>query len=240
MSINRLMNASTQPPKKPAMIPAVVPSSTDNMVAKNAISSEIRDPYTTRLNRSRPFTGSTPNRWSQLTPPHLPIGPSVPVWVSIRSWWNSFGGSRTPSRSAREDRHQDQQDDHDAAGDRDLVPLPAASRSDRGTCPRSCRRPPESRPAARWQHRARLLMALSRVGVPCLVWRSCGAQRDVLPPKLGAQHAPQSNTGKVRCPIVMREKSCRVRAEDPTDLGSAPCVAADSRRVDGVSALRLR
>ncbi len=44
MSISRLIAASTQPPKKPATTPIVVPMVTDSRVAKNAISNEIREP----------------------------------------------------------------------------------------------------------------------------------------------------------------------------------------------------
>ena len=44
MSISRLRNASTQPPKKPAMMPSVVPMTTESSVARIAISSEMRAP----------------------------------------------------------------------------------------------------------------------------------------------------------------------------------------------------
>src|SRR3954453_2086786 len=42
---------------------------------------------------SVPFCGSTPMRGSQLIPPNLPLGSSVPPWMSTRFWWNSAGGS---------------------------------------------------------------------------------------------------------------------------------------------------
>ena len=38
------MTVSTQPPKKPATMPSVVPIATDSSVARNAISSEMRAP----------------------------------------------------------------------------------------------------------------------------------------------------------------------------------------------------
>ncbi len=44
MSISRLRNASTQPPKKPEMMPRVVPMMTDSIVARIAMSSEMRAP----------------------------------------------------------------------------------------------------------------------------------------------------------------------------------------------------
>ena len=44
MSISRLRNASTQPPKKPEMTPRVVPMTTDRNVARIAMSSEMRAP----------------------------------------------------------------------------------------------------------------------------------------------------------------------------------------------------
>ena len=56
------MKVSVQPPMKPEMMPSVVPIATDSRVAKNAISSDIRLPYTIRLKMSRPFTGSMPIR----------------------------------------------------------------------------------------------------------------------------------------------------------------------------------
>ena len=62
ISISRLVRVSTQPPRKPEMIPSVVPIATDNRVARRAINSEIRLPYTIRLKMSRPFTGSMPMR----------------------------------------------------------------------------------------------------------------------------------------------------------------------------------
>ncbi len=40
----RPMTASTQPPKKPATMPIVVPMTTDSRVARNAMSREIREP----------------------------------------------------------------------------------------------------------------------------------------------------------------------------------------------------
>ena len=92
-SISRLVKVSVQPPTKPEMMPRVVPMNTDSRVARKAINSDMRLPYTTRLKMSRPFTGSTPIRWSQLIPPKRPIGVSVPPAVSINSWWNSFGGA---------------------------------------------------------------------------------------------------------------------------------------------------
>ena len=73
------------------MMPIAVPIVTDSKVARNAISSDTRAPYTTRAKMSRPFSGSTPIGWSQHIPPNLPIGASVPVLVSIRSWLYRFG-----------------------------------------------------------------------------------------------------------------------------------------------------
>src|SRR6266545_3199462 len=70
-SIARLTNVSTQPPKKPAITPRAEPITTDSIVAKNAISSEIRDPYTTRLKMSRAPGASTPNGWFES---YLPNG----------------------------------------------------------------------------------------------------------------------------------------------------------------------
>ena len=43
-SIKREMKASTQPPRKPAMIPIVDPMVTESSVAKKAMSNEIREP----------------------------------------------------------------------------------------------------------------------------------------------------------------------------------------------------
>jgi hypothetical protein len=43
-SIVRLINVSIQPPKYPAITPSTVPSTTDSSVARNAMSSEIREP----------------------------------------------------------------------------------------------------------------------------------------------------------------------------------------------------
>jgi hypothetical protein len=74
-------------------MPITVPITTDSSVARNAISSEIRAPYTIRAKMSRPLTGSIPNGWSALIPFHLPIG--VCSEGSTRSWWKSFGVTPT-------------------------------------------------------------------------------------------------------------------------------------------------
>ena len=40
----RLISASTQPPKKPATMPSVVPMMTESIADRNAMSSEMRAP----------------------------------------------------------------------------------------------------------------------------------------------------------------------------------------------------
>src|SRR6266545_1701288 len=90
-SIARLTNVSTQPPKKPAITPRAEPITTDSIVAKNAISSEIRDPYTTRLKMSRAPGASTPNGWFESYVPNgkVSFGDWIVLFHAVRS--ESFG-----------------------------------------------------------------------------------------------------------------------------------------------------
>ncbi len=64
MSTMRIISESVPPPKNPAMAPKLVPITTAMSVARMPTLSEIRAPYTTRENRSRP-TESVPNQWSR-------------------------------------------------------------------------------------------------------------------------------------------------------------------------------
>ena len=94
MSISRLMTASTQPPKKPATMPIVVPIATESMRGEEG--DQQRDPGAVDDPAEdvaavdaapRPSGGPSPCRRS------WPIGSSVPPAVSMRSWLNCVGGS---------------------------------------------------------------------------------------------------------------------------------------------------
>ena len=54
MSTARMNTASTQPPKKPAAAPMMVPMITDDTITTAATGSEVRAPHRVRVNTSRP------------------------------------------------------------------------------------------------------------------------------------------------------------------------------------------
>ncbi len=102
----------------------IVPMTTEMIVARKAMSSEICEPKSTRLKRSRPLTGSRPKRKSLETPPKGAVGTCRSG--SMNSWWNSSGGwpSTLTIRGAHE-RPDDEEDDEEPARQGDLVALEA-------------------------------------------------------------------------------------------------------------------
>ena len=61
MSIRRMMNMSTAPPKYAETLPTAMPMICGMMVASTAMSSEMRPPIHTRVHMSRP-SASVPNQ----------------------------------------------------------------------------------------------------------------------------------------------------------------------------------
>ena len=70
----REMSVSDQPPKKPAIAPRRTPNVSETMTTTNAMVSETRAPYRTRVNRSRP-RWSTPSVWERPVLLIVPGGP---------------------------------------------------------------------------------------------------------------------------------------------------------------------
>jgi hypothetical protein len=81
-SMNRLSNQSIRPPAKPEMIPMIVPTTTEKIVANRATVREVVIPVMMRESRSRPVPGSTPSQCDAETPPMKPSGIEPSPWTS--------------------------------------------------------------------------------------------------------------------------------------------------------------
>ena len=83
MSAVREMSVSNTPPRKPAVMPRVTPTTVASPVAPRATMSEVRAPYRVRMNMSRP-TWSPPNQ-------NVPLGPlgrpRSGVTIESKSWF---------------------------------------------------------------------------------------------------------------------------------------------------------
>ena len=142
-SIMRAIAVSTQPRKKPAIMPIVTPIVTDRPVPMNATSSDTRAPSRTREKMSRP-SSSTPKRCSLL-------GPGREAEVVERVGDVAFGGGAPKSLriGAAKIADEDQQDDEDAAPRARPCPCGSAARTAAAASappPAPCRRRSASTP----------------------------------------------------------------------------------------------